>query len=153
MGPMNDPRVCFSRATRGLPLMGHTGVCNNFPRATHIFCLPKDRRETHVCLPSCWANMWLPLWGHTWAATNGAHWIMQQFSTCYPYVLPPPQKKKKPTWNPCVFAICFAHVGPICDYHYGTTHGLPLIGHTGLCNNFPRGTHMFWLSKDPHGPT
>ena len=79
MGPMNDPRVCLSWATRGLPLMGHTGVCHNFPRGAHVFFLSKD--------------------------TMG------------------------PTWNPCVFAICITHVGPICNYHYhyGATHGLPCV--------------------------
>ena len=56
-----------------------------------------------------------------------------------------------PTWNPCVFAICIAHVGPMCDYHYGATHGLSLMGHTGEWNNSPRGTHVFCLSNDPHG--
>ena len=56
-----------------------------------------------------------------------------------------------PTWNPCVFAICIAHVGPICDYHYGATRGLPLMGYTGVWNNFPRGVHVFCLSKNPFG--
>ena len=89
--------------TFGLPLMGHTGICHNFPRGTHVFCLSKDQHRTHMkpmsvynmyCL--CWANVWLPLWGHTWAATNGAHWRMQQFSTWDPCVLP----LKVPIWDP-----------------------------------------------------
>ena len=128
---MNDPRVCLSWATRGLPLMGHTGVCHNFPRGAHVFCLSKDPHGTRmkpmcVCrlYCPCWANVWLPLWGHTWTATHGAHWSMQQFSTCYPWVLP----LKGPTWDPYethVFVICIAHVGQMCDYHCGATHWLP----------------------------
>ena len=110
-------------APGGLPLMGHTGVCNNFPRGTHVFCLSKDPYGTHMkpmCVfhlyCPCWANVWLLLWGHTWAATNGAHWSMQQFSMWGPCVLP----LEVPIWNPHKTHVClpssFAHVGPICDF-------------------------------------
>ena len=87
MGPVNDPRVCLSWATCGLPLIGHTGVCNNFQRGTHGFCLSKDPHGTHMkpmCIchlyGPCWATMWLPLLGLTWAATEGASRSMQQFA-------------------------------------------------------------------------
>ena len=56
-----------------------------------------------------------------------------------------------PTWNPCVFAIFMAHVGPLCDYHYGASRGLPLKGQAGVCNNLPCGAHVFCPSKYPHG--
>ena len=56
--------------------------------------------------------MCVPLMGHTWAATNGAHSSMQHFSTRYPCVLPPKGTNMGPSLNPCVFAICIAHVGP-----------------------------------------
>ena len=108
MGPMNDPCVCLSWVTRGLPLMGHTGVCNSLSRGTHAFCLSKGPHGTHmkpmcVChlYCPCWAHVWLPLWGHTWAATNGVHWSMEQISTWCPFVLP----LKGPTWDRILYSI------------------------------------------------
>ena len=86
-----------------------------------------------------------------WILANGAHWSMQQFSTWYPCVLP----LKGPTWGSHETHVCLpsriAHIWPICDYHYGATCGLPLMGHTGVCNNFQHGAHVFCLSKYPYG--
>ena len=97
----------------------------------------------------------VPLMGHTWAATNGAHLSMQQFSTWSPWVLP----LKVPIWNPHethVFTIRIAHIGPMCNYLLCGQCGLPLMGPTRVCNNFPHGAHVFCLSKypptwEPHG--
>ena len=117
-GINNDPRVCLSWAIRRLPLIGHTGVCNNFPYGTHEFCLSKYPHGIHMkpmcachLYCPCWANVWLPLWGHTWAAINGAHWSMQQFSTWYPCVLP----LKVPIWDPHKTHVCLPSALPMLD--------------------------------------
>ena len=116
VGPMCDYHY---GATYGMLLRGHTGVCNNFPRGTHVFCLSKNPHGTHmkpVCVCHlyypCWVNMWLSLWGHTWAAANGAHGSMQQF----PMYFASQSTHTGPTYNPCVFTICVAHVRPMCAY-------------------------------------
>ena len=95
---------------------GHTGVYNNFPRGTHVFCLSNNPHGTHMkpmCVYHlycpCWANVWLPLWGHTWAATNGEHWSIQQFSTWGPWVLP----LKVTIWDPHKTHVCLPSTLPI----------------------------------------
>ena len=96
--------VCAShRPHVGCHWSMHTGVCNNFPRGTHGFCLSKDPHGTQMkpmCIchlyGPCWATMWLPLWGHTRAATKGADWSMQQLSM----------------WGPCVLPLKSTHMGP-----------------------------------------
>ena len=58
-GSMNDPRVCFAWATRGLPLMGHIGVCNNFPCGTRAICLSKYPHGIHM-KPICVCHLYSP---------------------------------------------------------------------------------------------
>ena len=85
------------------PLMAHTRaatngahqVCSNFPRGAHVFCLSKhlcgtQMKPMYVChlFYSCWAHVCLPFVGLMWAATNGAHWSLLQFSTLWPCALP-----------------------------------------------------------------
>ena len=73
--------------------------------------------------------------GHSWNfATNGAHWSMQQFSW-YPCVLP----LKGPTWGPHETHVCLPSVLPMLGWCVITIMGLPLMGHTGVCNTFPWG--------------
>ena len=54
--------------------------------------------------PTC-----VPLMGHTWAATNGSHWSMPQFSTWGPCVFP----LKGPTWDPRETHVCLPSVLPM----------------------------------------
>ena len=88
----------------------------------------------------------VPLMGHTWATLEYAttfHMVPMWFFCLSkdPHGTP---------WNPCMFAIYIAHVGTICDYHYGPHMGCH-YGHTGVCNNFPCEAHVSCLSKYPYG--
>ena len=69
-----------------------------------------------------WMHVW-PLMGHMWAATNRAHWSMQQFSTWYPWVLP----VKGPTWDPHETHVCLPSVWPILGQYVITIMG-PHVG-------------------------
>ena len=50
------------------------------------------------------------------------------------------------TWNPCVFAIVLLTLGQCVITIMGPQVGCP-IWNTGVCNNFPRGIHMFCISN------
>ena len=87
--------MCLSWATRGLPLMGHTGICSNFPRGTYVFCLSRYPHGTHMKPMQVWhlycpclVHVRIPIVGPMEAATNGAHWSLQQFAMWGLRVLP-----------------------------------------------------------------
>ena len=69
----------------------------------------------------------VPFMDHMWAATNGTHLSMQQFSTWYSCVLP----LKGPTWDPdeahlcChLYCPCWANVWlPLWGHTWAATHG------------------------------
>ena len=98
---------------------------------------------THVCA-SHWPHVGCHFWG-----TLGYATIFHVVPMC----LASQRTHMGPKLNPYVFAICIAHVGPICDYHYGATRGLSLLGHTGVCSNFPRGPMCFAWQSTHMGPT
>ena len=84
---MKGPGMCLSWAPRGLPLMGHTGVCSNSPLVAHVFCLSRYLHGTrmkpmqvwHLYCP-CLVRVGLPIMRPMWDATNRAHWSLQQFA-------------------------------------------------------------------------
>ena len=89
--PMKGLCVCLSWATRGL----HTWVCNTFPCGADVLCLLKYPHGTHMkpmhvghLYCPCLVHVRLPIVGPMWAATNEAHWSLQQFTMWGLRVLP-----------------------------------------------------------------
>ena len=119
--PIIGPHVGYHYwGTLGYATIFHVGPMCFASQNTHMgtTCV-----TCHLYCPY-WAHVWLPFMRPMWAATNWAHYIVQQFSTWGPCVLP----LKVPTCNQCLFTICVAHVRSVCDYLLWGQCELPLVG-------------------------
>ena len=114
------PTCVFSWDTRGLPLMGHTSVCNNFPCGAHMFCLSKYPHGAHVeplCVrhrithlsPMCDYLFW---WCQCRLLLMGPTTVCKIFSLKHPHHM---WSKRKPNWS----AIARPHPGRSTGDHKG----------------------------------